>query len=67
MWMEEDIGTRVNTARTEQALETKASTIAVGCPFCMTMIEDGVKEKSREEDVQVLDVAEVVAQALVEK
>lgn len=67
MWMEEDIGTRVNTARTEQALETKASTIAVGCPFCMTMIEDGVKEKNREEDVQVLDVAEVVAKAMIEK
>jgi len=67
MWMEEHEGTaRVNTVRTEQALETKASTIAVGCPFCMTMLEDGVKEKSREESVRVLDVAEIVAEAIIE-
>jgi Fe-S oxidoreductase len=65
MWMEEQEGEkRVNTARTEQALATGADTIAVGCPFCMTMLEDGVKEKSRE-DVKVLDVAEVIAAALV--
>ena len=66
MWMEESLGTRVNLERTRQLLETGASTVAVACPFCMTMIEDGVKDKNREEDVKVLDVAEVVAAALVQ-
>lgn len=67
MWMEESVGTRVNTARTGQALATGADTIAVACPFCMTMLEDGVKERNAEESVRVLDVAEVVANALVDK
>ena len=43
MWMEEKIGKRVNIARTEQALDTKAGIVASSCPFCMTMITDGVK------------------------
>jgi len=66
MWMEEHIGDRVNVARTEQALETGADTIAVGCPFCMTMITDGTKALDKEEDVAVLDIAELVAQRLPE-
>ena len=68
MWMEEHLGhTRVNSARTEQALDTGADMIAVACPFCMTMIEDGVKEKSREADVQVADLAEIIAAAMIKK
>ncbi len=65
MWMEEHTGKRVNIERTEQALAVEPDIIAVGCPFCMTMIEDGVKSFDREGDVQVLDLAEVVADALV--
>ena len=65
MWKEEEAGrTRVNIERTKHALETRAQTIAVGCPFCMTMLEDGVKSEGREESVHVKDVAEVVAQAM---
>ncbi len=65
MWTEEMEDTkRVNVERTEQALATGADTIAVACPFCMTMIEDGVKSKDKEESVKVLDVAELVAAAL---
>lgn len=64
MWMEEKIGTRVNLERTRQALETNPDAIGVACPFCMTMLEDGVKAMSREEDIEVLDVAEIVASAL---
>jgi Fe-S oxidoreductase len=63
MWMEEHEGTRVNMERTRQALATEADVVAVACPFCMTMIEDGVKGMNRE-DVKVMDVAEVVASAL---
>lgn len=64
MWMEEKIGTRVNEERVRQALETGASTIATGCPFCMTMIDDGVRAKGLDEKVQVLDVAELVLKAV---
>ena len=67
MWMEEHLGTRVNTERTKQVLDTGADTIAVACPFCMTMIEDGVKEHGRDEEVRVVDVAEVVASAMISK
>lgn len=53
----------VNIARTEQALQTGAKIIAAGCPFCMTMLGDGVKNKEKEKDVQVMDLAEIVAKA----
>ena len=53
----------VNIERTEEALETGANIIAAGCPFCMTMMADGVKTKEREADVQVLDIAELIAKA----
>lgn len=49
--------------RTEEALETKSSIIATGCPFCMTMITDGVKVTNQEHSVQVLDIAELIANA----
>ncbi|HUJ77050.1 MAG TPA: (Fe-S)-binding protein [bacterium] len=60
MWMEERIGTRVNEERVRQALEVGAQTIATACPFCMTMISDGVNQKGLEGQVQVRDIAELV-------
>ena len=59
MWMEEPQGKRINVERTEELLATGADAIAVACPFCMTMMSDGVKAKDA--NVPVLDVAEVVA------
>lgn len=53
----------INIERTEEALETGAGTIAVGCPFCMTMMSDGVKNKEKEADVKVKDLAELIAEA----
>jgi Fe-S oxidoreductase len=50
--------------RTEDALETNAKIIATACPFCMTMLTDGLKYKNREEDVKNLDIAELIAQSL---
>jgi Fe-S oxidoreductase len=63
MWMEEKIGKRVNVARTEQALATKAGVIASSCPFCMTMMSDGVKSKDMQDKVRVMDIAELVDQS----
>jgi Fe-S oxidoreductase len=60
MWIEEDPDKRVNLARTAQALETDPDVIAVSCPFCMTMLSDGIKAKDLEEKVQTLDVMEIV-------
>lgn len=60
MFMEETQGKRVNIERTEELLDTKAPTIAVNCPFCMTMITDGVKSKEKADDVNVKDIAEVL-------
>ena len=53
----------VNIERTEEALQTKPDIIATGCPFCNTMMTDGVKNKEKEADVQVLDLAEMIAPA----
>lgn len=66
VFMEEHHGKRINIERTEQALATGATTIAVGCPFCMRMISDGVKDKNAEEKVQVKDIAQLVAEQLVD-
>ena len=63
MWMEEKIGARINVKRTEQALDTKAGVIASSCPFCMTMMSDGVKTKEMQDKVRVMDIAELVDQA----
>ncbi|MDB2317759.1 (Fe-S)-binding protein [Flavobacteriales bacterium] len=53
----------INIERTEEAIETRADIIATGCPFCNTMMTDGVKNKEKEEQVKVLDLAEMIAQA----
>lgn len=62
MFMEETVGKRINIERAEEALATKAQAVAVACPFCMTMMADGVKAQGSE--VPVYDIAEVVAQQL---
>jgi Fe-S oxidoreductase/nitrate reductase gamma subunit len=64
MWMEERVGKKVNTERTQEALGTGASRIAVACPFCYVMLDDGVKEAQRDDDVRVQDIAEVLLEGL---
>ncbi|WP_433723459.1 (Fe-S)-binding protein [Actinoplanes sp. CA-051413] len=64
MWMEEKIGKRINVERTEEALATGAKTIAVGCPFCYTMIGDGVTGKGEQDNVEVVDVASVLLRSI---
>ena len=62
--MEEKEGKRVNIERTEEALATGAGVIGTGCPFCMTMLTDGVKEKDASEATAVKDIAELVLESL---
>ena len=64
MWMEENIGKRVNMDRTEEALGTGADVVSTACPFCMIMIDDAVKAQGRGDDVSVLDVSQVVERSL---
>ena len=63
MWMEEQNKDRMNVKRTLQLLQTEATTIATGCPFCQTMITDGLKALSREEDIRQLDVVELLEES----
>ena len=53
----------INIERTEEAIETSPSIIATGCPFCNTMMTDGVKATNKEDSIQVLDIAELIANA----
>jgi len=64
MWMEENIGKRVNMDRTEEALETGADIISTACPFCMIMLDDAVKASGRGDDVSVMDISQVVERSL---
>ncbi len=67
MWMEEHIGKRVNHERVEEALDTGASTIATGCPFCRVMMTDGVDDRAEamgKEKAAVLDVAQLLLGSL---
>ncbi|HET8809347.1 MAG TPA: (Fe-S)-binding protein [Flavobacteriaceae bacterium] len=64
MFKEPEKGNKdVNVLRTEQALETQPEFIAAGCPFCNTMMTDGVKDKNKEGEIAVMDVAEMIAEA----
>ncbi|MDW8003108.1 MAG: (Fe-S)-binding protein, partial [Deltaproteobacteria bacterium] len=63
MWMEEDPERRVNIERTKEALSKNPETVAVSCPYCMTMFEDGLKDLKVSKKVQVLDIAEIIAMA----
>jgi len=62
MWMEERLGERINMARVDEAIATKASAVAVACPFCRVMISDGAA--AREDVVEVLDVAQALLKSL---
>ncbi len=64
MWMEEKEGKRVNIERTEEALALKPDVIGTACPFCMTMMNDGVKAKEAADSVTVKDVAEILLEAV---
>ena len=64
MWMEEHIGTRINQMRTDQAIEVKAELIGTACPYCLTMLFDGIKEKGKAETMAAFDLSELVEQSM---
>jgi Fe-S oxidoreductase/nitrate reductase gamma subunit len=64
MWMEENTGKKVNTERSQEAIATGASRIAVACPFCYVMFDDGVKGEGKDEEVRVQDIAEILWEAI---
>ena len=64
MWMEENIGKRVNMERTNEALNTGADIVSTACPFCMIMIDDAVKANGKGDDVSVMDISQVVERSL---
>lgn len=65
MWMEEKIGKRINLERSEEIIRHHVANVAVACPFCLTMIEDGMKELGKEEVVKTQDIAELIAKHMV--
>jgi Fe-S oxidoreductase len=63
MFKEDEPGNkRINTQRTEQLMEVYPDVIAVACPYCNTMLTDGVKSENKQEEIKVLDIAELIAQ-----
>ena len=63
MWMEETIGKRINHERAEEAIGVNPNVVATACPFCHTMLDDGLKDKGKE-DIQTLDIVQLVAEAM---
>jgi heterodisulfide reductase subunit D len=65
MFKEDESGdSRINMERTKDVLETGATVVASNCPFCLTMLSDGIKNNEKEDEIQVLDIAEMIAKSL---
>jgi Fe-S oxidoreductase len=65
MWLEENIGRRVNMDRTAEALGTAADVVSTACPYCMIMLDDAVRAHAKEDDVRVLDISQLVEESMV--
>lgn len=66
MWMDEKIGKRINIERLEDALAASCEGVATACPFCVTMFNDAIKDKALENDFQIWDIAEIIADSISE-
>ena len=64
MWLEENIGKRVNMERTEEALGTGADVVSTACPYCMIMLDDAVRANAKEDDVRVLDLSQLLEESM---
>jgi Fe-S oxidoreductase len=63
MWTDERLGQRINHLRTDEVIQTGAKTVATSCPFCLNMLQDGLKDKERA-DIQAKDIAQLLAESL---
>jgi Fe-S oxidoreductase len=64
MWMEEHQGKRINEMRVDQALALQPDVIATACPYCLTMLEDGLKAREKDDSVKVYDIAELLERSM---
>jgi Fe-S oxidoreductase len=64
MWLEENIGKRVNMERMDEALSTGADVVSTACPYCMIMLDDAVRAHDKQDDVRVLDLSQLVEESL---
>jgi len=67
MWMEEHLGKRINEMRVDQALALEPDVIATACPYCLTMLQDGLKARGKDDSVKVYDIAELVEKSMDEQ
>jgi len=63
MWMEEKLGKRINQLRIAEADQLNPNAIITACPYCLTMLSDGVKEKNLSDSIKVMDLVEVINEA----
>ena len=63
MWTEESLGTRINHLRTDEVIDSQAQVAATACPFCLTMLQDGLKDKEMA-DIEAKDIAQLVKESL---
>jgi Fe-S oxidoreductase len=64
MWLEENIGTRINMDRTAEAIGTGADVVSTACPYCMIMLDDAVRANAKEDDVRVLDLSQLLEESM---
>ncbi len=64
MWMHEDLGQRINSIRTAEVIEAGVDFVATSCPYCLTMVEEGIKSREMEEKVSIFDLSEILYQSL---
>ncbi len=64
MWLEENLGKRINMERTDEALSTGADVVSTACPYCMIMLDDAVRANAKEDEVRVLDLSQLVEESL---
>ena len=64
MWMHEHLGERINNLRTKEVIEAGVDFVATSCPYCLTMVEDGIKGQEMDDRVKTLDLAEILYQSI---
>ena len=67
MWLEETIGERINNIRADEIIESGAETVASACPYCLTMLTDGLKDREAIDKIDAMDIIELVEGEMVKK